>query len=83
MAFACPPLEHLPDCNYYLYCLQVNLYAYILESEYGFTVANMILGVVHPQRNNAQIIEVPRLTAEIRVLVEHEIAGRSLPHLLC
>ena len=70
-----PPLEHLPDCNYYLYCLQLNLYAYILESEYGFTVTHMVLGVVHPQRNNAQIIEVPRMSAEIRVLVEHEIAG--------
>jgi len=28
-----PPLEHLPACNYWLYTLQLNTYAYILETE--------------------------------------------------
>ena len=42
------PLAHLPDCNYYHYCLQLNAYRYILETEYGFKVSEMLLGVFHP-----------------------------------
>jgi hypothetical protein len=53
------------------------LYAYALESEYGYTVSRMVLGVVHPL-SSARCIEVPRLTEEIEILVEQEIAaGRA------
>jgi len=76
-----PPLEHLPDCNYFHYCLQLNLYKYILESEYGMTVSAMYLGVVHPQ-TRPRVIEVPPLGAEVAMIVENEIAtGRALPPL--
>lgn len=30
------PLEHLPDCNYYHYSIQLSLYAYMLWKETGF-----------------------------------------------
>ena len=60
------------------YCLQLNLYAFILESEYGFVVSSMLLAVAHPLRVRGAIIEVPRLDSEIRALVEYEIAaGRA------
>ena len=73
-----PPLEHLPDCNYYLYVLQLSLYAFILESEYGWSVGRLILGVVHPSASRARCIEVPKLQREIAALVEHEIRfGRA------
>ena len=74
------PLEHMDDTNYSMYSLQLNLYAYILESEYGFEVSRMILGVVHPLNAAARCIEVPRLTEEISLLVEQEVAaGRATP----
>lgn len=38
------PIDHLYDCTYTKYWLQVSLYAYILE-QYGFTVRN--LGIYH------------------------------------
>jgi len=67
-----PPLRALR------YCLQLNLYAFILESEYGFVVSSMFLAVAHPLRARGAIIEVPRLDSEIRALVEYEIAaGRA------
>jgi len=69
-----PPLEHLADCNFNKYALQLNLYRYILESEYGFIVSKMLLGVVHPNRRGPQVLAVPRLEDEIVELVEHEIA---------
>jgi len=67
-----PPLDHLPDCNYSLYCLQLNVYRYILESEYGLSVSGMFLAVFHPNEIGPLCIEVPRLEREVALLVEHE-----------
>ena len=72
------PLDHLPDCSYYRYALQVNLYRYILTSEYSMTVGSMFLAVCHPDLPVPRLIEVPPLDAEVDRLVEHEIAqGRA------
>ena len=46
----------------------------MLESENGLIVSKMYLGVVHPSRRLPQVLEVPRLEAEIAELVEYEIA---------
>jgi len=72
------PLNHLPDCSYYRYALQVNLYRYILTSEYMVTAGSMFLAVCHPDLPVPRLIEVPALDAEVNALVEHEIAqGRA------
>ena len=72
------PLEHMDDTNYSLYSLQLNMYAYILETEYGVEVSRLLLGVVHPLSAAARCIEVPRLTEEISLLVEQAVAsGRA------
>ena len=44
----------------YHYCLQLNIYAHILETEYGYRVTGMFLGVVHPT-TAPRVLEVPRL----------------------
>ena len=36
-----PPLQHLTDCNYWLYSLQLNVYRYILETEYAMPVSDI------------------------------------------
>ena len=69
------PLENLPDSNYWTYALQLNLYAYILEDQYGYMVSSMFLFVVHPNLSAPRVISVPRLGDEIRLLVEHEVAS--------
>ena len=67
-----PPLEHLPDCSWVKYCLQLNLYAMMLESPaYRFVVSRMFLAVAHPLTPRARLLEVPRMPEEIRALVEH------------
>ena len=74
------PLQNLPDCNYFHYALQLNVYKYMLESEYGFNVAGMYLGVVHPTRERPLIVELPALPLEIAALVEYESEGEiALP----
>ena len=66
------PLAHLPDCNFYTYALQLNIYRHILVSEYGMQVSRMFLGVVHPLLSAPQVIELPVLQAEVALIVEHE-----------
>lgn len=80
-----PPLAHLPDCNLWTYCLQLNTYRHMLESEYELPVAGMFIVVLHPEQapRGAHVYEVPRLEAEIAALVEHAAAlhGTALePH---
>jgi hypothetical protein len=67
-----PPLEHMDDCNYCHYCLQLNVYRYILESEYEMEIGGMYLGVFHPNQSGPLCIEVPRMEKEISLLLEHE-----------
>ena len=66
------PLSHLDDCNYIHYCLQLNIYRYILESEYGMQVGGMFLGVFHPSQSGPICVEVPRLEEQISLVLQHE-----------
>ncbi len=65
------PLHHLPDSNYYHYGLQLNLYRYILESEYDMPISRMCLGVFHPLCSHPICVEIPRMT-EIDLILEFE-----------
>ena len=65
------PLDRLPDSNYWIYSLQLNLYRYILETEYAFDKSCMYLAVVHPEQSLPRLIDVPRLEDEMRALHEH------------
>ena len=72
------PLLHLPECAYWKYTLQLNLYRYILESEYSMTVGCMFLAIVHPAAMNPRLVEVPRIDEEMEALVENEVSlGRA------
>jgi hypothetical protein len=77
------PLSHLDDCNYSHYCLQLNVYRYIMETEYDMEVGGMYLGVFHPNQTAPICIEVPRMEREITLLVKHEQlvngAGSPIP----
>jgi len=67
-----PPLDYIDDCNWSTYCLQINTYAYILESEYGLRVAALYIAVFHPKHSGVpHVYVVPRMTAEVQLLVGH------------
>jgi hypothetical protein len=63
-------IEHLPDSNYWHYCLQLNTYKSILESKYDIIVSEMYLICLHPENknNNYQRIKVVDLGDEIKDL---------------
>lgn len=53
----------LPDCNFYHYSLQLNLYKYILELKYNMKVSELYLAVFHPDNENDSYILIPVSTS--------------------
>jgi len=64
------PLAHLEDCNFNTYCLQLNLYRWILQRNYGQRVVKMDLLILHPDNDNYVPISVPLLEDEIDSIME-------------
>ena len=51
------PLNNIPNLNGYHYFLQLNLYKYIIEKEYGIKIAGMYICQFHPFLDSYQITE--------------------------
>jgi hypothetical protein len=67
-----PGLEHVPDTNYWHYCLQLNTYKAILESKYDLKIYDMYLVCLHPENKNKsyQRIMVINMQNDIQKLFE-------------
>ena len=65
------PFDNIPDCNFYQYSMQLNLYRHILENYYDFKVKDMFLVVLHPENEDGkyQFINVKRMEKEINLLL--------------
>jgi len=65
-------IEHLPDTNYWHYCLQLNTYKAILEEKYGKIVDELYLVCLHPENKNKnyQRIRVVDLQDEVNGLFD-------------
>jgi ATP-dependent exoDNAse (exonuclease V) beta subunit len=66
-----PPLDHIMDCNYMHYCLQLNMYRHILETYYQKKVKDMVLVVMHPIFDSYKTFQVPRMEKEIMDIIEY------------
>ena len=64
-------ISHLPDSNYWHYCLQLNMYKYILEEKYEKKVTKICLVKIHPENKNKsfEIVSLPVLKTEMADLV--------------
>uniref|UniRef100_A0A6C0H6E2 Uncharacterized protein n=1 Tax=viral metagenome TaxID=1070528 RepID=A0A6C0H6E2_9ZZZZ len=71
--FMKPPLNHLPDTNYWHYALQLNIYKMILETKYGFSVKELFLVQLHPDNSSYVLIQLPFLHNEIAKIVQNRI----------
>ena len=65
-------ISHLPDTNYWHYCLQLNIYKAILEEKYEKKVKELYLVCLHPENKNKnyQRIKVVDLENEIKDLFQ-------------
>lgn len=63
----CETISHIPDTNYWHYCLQLNTYKAILEAKYDKKVVGLYLICLHPDNKNKnfQRIKVVNLQEEV------------------
>lgn len=59
------PLGHLDNSPYYHYALQLSIYKYILERNYGIKVSHLRLGIFHPSYAKPYLLEMPYLEDEV------------------
>ena len=64
-------ISHIPNTNFWHYSLQLNIYKYIIEKNYGKKIKELCLICLHPNnKNNSYIkIDVPILEIEINDLM--------------
>lgn len=65
-----PPIDDIPDSNFWHYSLQLNIYRYILETKYGYNVKDMAIVVLHPNNESFKKFKIPRLEETIDKLVK-------------
>ncbi|MDE6311848.1 MAG: hypothetical protein K2L96_08560 [Muribaculaceae bacterium] len=65
-----PEVAHIEDTSFWHYALQLSLYRYILETEYGIEVLDAHLGVFHPNYECPYVVEVPYLRHEAAAILE-------------
>jgi hypothetical protein len=65
-----PPLEHLPDTNYWHYTMQLNVYKWMLENYYGLEVADLYLVILHPDQPSYRRMRLNIMTDEVEDMIE-------------
>lgn len=63
-------LSDISDTSYNRYCLQQSLYRYILEKNYGISILNMYLVVLHPKYDRYYKVEVPYMKDKIEYILK-------------
>jgi hypothetical protein len=67
-------ISHLPGTDYWHYCLQLNMYKFIVEKYYNKPVGAMYLVRFYPGESNYERARIPDLQAEIIDLRNERIA---------
>ena len=63
-------MENIHDTKYWRYCLQQNLYRFILEKKYRIKVDKMYLVIFVDNTTSYTKLEVPRMDDEIKVILD-------------
>jgi hypothetical protein len=67
--YALSELRTLDNSSYNRYCLQQNIYKYIIESEYGMKISSMKLVVLHDNNPTYYVIDVPLMEKETKIVL--------------
>lgn len=67
------PLEHLDNCNYNHYSLQLNVYKAILEKYTDYVVAELYLAVFHPDQSTYQMLPIENMQDETNNMFAHHL----------
>ena len=64
------PASDLPDTNYWHYTLQLNIYRWLLEKNYGIKISEMALIVLHPNNKNYKRYKLNHLDDEVEEIMK-------------
>jgi hypothetical protein len=67
--YALSELSSLDNSSYYRYCLQQNIYKYIVETEYSMKISSMKLVVLHEKYSQYHIVDVPIMKKETNIIL--------------
>lgn len=73
------PINHLPDTNYWHYSLQLNVYRYIIQKYYGFTVSELALVILHPINPSYKVMKLNLMDEEVQDMMAARKAALDLP----
>lgn len=79
--FMYPPIDHLEDCNYNKYSLQLSSYAYMAEITYGITVGKLMIIFIWKNRDGTfdfKFLPVPYMKLEVMALFNDFIKLKQL-----
>ena len=68
---ALKPINHLDDCNYNKYSLQLNTYKYILEKNYNIKVVDMYIVILYPTGDNYNKIQIHDMSDNINKIIKY------------
>jgi hypothetical protein len=71
------PFDHLDSTNLNTYTLQLLMYRYILQTEYGLDVDELLLVVLHENEERARVISLPLWDEEVERIVKYEREKRN------
>lgn len=63
-----PPLDHLDDTNFTKYSLQLSVYRYLLETEYGYEIEDQFLVILHGNQKKYRKEVTPYLKKEVEAV---------------
>ena len=67
------PLDSVPKSKHHKYYLQLNIYKFIIEREFGRKVVDMKIVVFHPANDNYVIVNVPLMEKEVIRLIQYHL----------
>jgi len=73
------PVDHLPDTNYWHYSLQLNVYRYIIQKYYGFTVSELALVILHPINPTYKVMKLNLMDEEVAGMMAARKAALDIP----
>ena len=64
------PVDHLPNCNYWHYTLQLNVYKWFLETYYGLKITELCILIFHPDNKNYRRYKLNILGDEVKDMLD-------------
>jgi hypothetical protein len=63
--------SNIPDCNYFHYSIQLNLYKYLLELHYNIEIVDMYLVILYPDNDDFIEIKVNEMRDKVIEMVNY------------